>query len=439
MDPLTPLPSPETVSPPKPSFITRQRLIVGAVVLVGILTIIGVSFLIHPPKSSSNNDAYFDRPGYNRQQLSDGVGDPMALTLKPSNNVITTTKSGAIIPACSVISPETLKSAGLILSANPVANVISRTYFDGVGNAPIESSEYTLPLSDEGNNCNYFLENSAGDLTLDVYQPTLVTAGAIQDEINRRYTPAAIAGLNGVEVFKRTSSAPNTEAYLIRQGDVSLALRIRLKSDLSSKSAALMKAAVSNLASLKTKPTGASTPIYDSPTYKVAPLLACTLMNNSDIQSLTGHDASPLVTEKLATATGVHVFSSAGDDTAYTYIQNECTRANIGLGSGLVRGEDFNQTLTITTTSYNVVKGAEHVMADMGKDASSKVAVSGIGDEAVVYQNSVNESIFVFRKSRHVVELNFNNILQKNTNLNVPSVMAAKLTPFAKKAAGLIK
>lgn len=450
--PATP---PNDTPPPKSGFrwpLSRKlTLLVGALLLIviAIIVVASLSSKKNGSDSASLDSVYVERDGYPRKEIGDGIADAAALSFEKSNNVIETGQSVKVIPACAVLTFDDIKNEGLLPKANPLSGVVSRSYFDGEGNANIPYSQYSLPFMEESNYCTYALQTSVDSVSIDVYQPFLTSEAAIADEISSNYTSAApISGLDGIQLYKGTKSSgtsENASEYLARKGDVTLKLRVALKSDREAKSQALLKKAFANLAAVQSTPVGAPTARYDSPTYKQSYLAACQFLKNDDIQLLTGTDASPLVSEKLATATGVKQFKSLGDKTNYLYIENTCSRTGTGEGvaasqtGGLV---DTDQNMQVKTTSYDKAKGAEHAMksdSDSNSNYKDVQKLSGIGDEAIAFKNNVGENIIQLRKGRYIVELTFNSASQSYGGLNDMSKMVAKLTPYAQKIANAIK
>jgi hypothetical protein len=389
--------------------------------------------------------AYYDRDGYDRKQIGNGIGDPAALKMQKSDAVIST-GAVATIPACTIITTDDLKSAGLLLKANSYATVIDRAYFDGVGAGKLEYGQYSTPSFENSNHCRYALEGHLDSVSVDVYQPFIVSKNALDDDIKRRYAPApAISGLAGVELFKRKNDSAGAsqedDEYYIRKGDVTLALRLTITADRQTKGEALIKVAVANLAKVQAAPQGTPTAGYDSPTFKGKYLQACTLMTNDDIKQLTGNDAQPLVSEGLASATGVSRYRSLGDETSYNYIENQCTRANGNRGIDTSTGSllNLNQNLHIKATSFDAARGAQNSMAATTSTARGVVRVAGLGDEAIAFKDSANQNTLTFRKGRFIVELVFNRTNQKIGGLTDLQRMVDKLDPFAQKAADQIK
>jgi hypothetical protein len=162
------------------------------------------------------------------------------------------------------------------------------------------------------------------------------------------------------------------------------------------------------------------------------------MYRKKNIKALTGNDASPLVQEGVASATGV-ITHSTGDGALDVYIENTCARTTGSEGrvtspNGQVSA---SQSLDITTTSFDVTAGAERSMAykSGGKDV---VKVPGVGDEAILVKNNVGDVLLTFRKGRFIVQLTLDRSNQSRFGLSDPQAMLAKLTPFARSAADRI-
>ncbi|HMH70103.1 MAG TPA: hypothetical protein VK502_01795, partial [Candidatus Saccharimonadales bacterium] len=342
-----------------------------------------------------------------------------------------------IVPACNVLTIDDFTQQKLYLGANSLPTVITRTYIDGVGKAPLDPSEYTLPSTGDANKCFYTLEQSDGFVGVTVYQPPLVANGAVQDTLSRSYAPTTVAGLDSaVRVFKNTKNRDGETTYMLQIGDVSAEVLLRIGQSKATDS--LLQLASKNIMSLQKNAQGVAPANYNSPTFKKSVVRACDLMSNDDIKSLTGNDASQFVDESLATATGVvSQANSDGSFQYYNYIQNSCDRYNSGIGSGLVRGQAFDQKLDVTATSFQDDQGAKNGFASTKKGAANAVAAK-VGDEALGYKDSAGQNTMVLRQGRFIIEMVFNRTLQRN-GLENTATMTEKLTPYAQSVAGRLK
>jgi hypothetical protein len=220
---------------------------------------------------------YYDRDGYDRKKLSTGIGDPAALALQKSDDVISTGDKVATIPACAVVTVDDLKRVGKRLFVNSFATAIMRSYFDGVGRGPLGNPQQ-LPVGGEGNECAYALTGKSEPefVTVNVYQPFMLATAVLDREIKSSWTRAPAGSVpDGVEVFEKsrnttsTNSKSQQDTYLLRKGEVAVSLDFTLADDnRQADYDALMKAAVTNIARVQAKPVGTPTVHYDSPTFK---------------------------------------------------------------------------------------------------------------------------------------------------------------------------
>ncbi len=386
---------------------------------------------------------YIERENYPRKEIGSSIADATAMQLNKSSDAVKTTKGTVIMPACTVITQSDLRDNGLLPQANPNPVGITMSYIDGSGSGTIPFGSSGVPRFNNSNECRYSLQKDLSSVTLDVYQPYLVSEHAIQDELGRLYDKApAISGVSGVDLYQRkaresaSASDANVTEYFVRQGtDVSFYLRVDYKTDRQVKVEALIKTALHNISQLATAPQGAPHPTYkNSPTYKQTYLRACSLLDDDGMKALASVPAAAFLTESISNSTGVTQFPKRNDQTLYVYVQNECERDGVGGGvsgdsSGLYNASPKMQ---ITTTSYNDIKAARNEMDSTKQGYKEILQVPGIGDQAVVVRNSVGENQLIMRKDRFIISLTYDTLGQKNHGIDDQTKYAAALQPFAK-------
>jgi hypothetical protein len=447
-------PSPEVPGPRKRFRWPLSRkitIIVGVVVLVVGLLLVAIAINGSKDKQAdtnglslapgSVNGPYVEREGYPRKEIGSAIADAMALKYDKNTSPVKTSKGVVVLPACSVISQDDIRKAGLRTAANPTAGSTERSYIDGQGSGLIPFGAYSVPSFDEANYCRYSLEDSNGSVTIEVLQPFMVSEYAITDEITRNYDAApAIAGVSGVQLFQRKpgdnkSSANVSEYYIRKDANVSLKLRVDLKDNRQSKTEALIKTAAASIARLAASPEGVPKATYDSPTYKQKYLRACYFLADEDMQILAGVPAAAMVEERIANSTGVIQYKNYQDETLYTYVQNGCSREGVGKGVGVSESGGLANNsphMDITTTSYDKAKAAEYALRFDAKQSKTTLTIPGVGDEAIIIANSVGENVMFIRKDRFVVELKYNTLNQRSGGLNDQNKMADALLPYAK-------
>lgn len=429
---------PETIPPRRGN---RKKILLIA--LVAFVVILCGAVLIKMLSGNQKDDTkqgpnrsdaaiYKEREGYNPADLGETIGDPFALNLSKYDDPFKIA-SGPLVFACNVLTVNDLASQKAYVAANSEPNAVSRIFIDGVGIEGPKVNNSTVPDgSKDGNNCRYQLQDGAGVLEMNVYQPPLVATRAIQDQISRLY--ASADSVNGLPTYKRKEeSDKKTHSYILISGND--ALDIRFDSDKLSevKRSELLKLAAKNFVDLHSTPKGPALVSYDTPTYKKAYARACDMISNDDIKSLTGNNASLYATEGLATATGV---AKVGGN-LYNYLTTSCSRYNTALGSGLTAGP-FDQQLDLKITSFQNDAPAKFLLSEKTKDTNEKTAAN-IGDEGYGFRDVSGQNAVVFRQGRFVVELYFNRTVQANAGLTEVGAMNQKLTPYSQALATKLK
>lgn len=434
-------PTENATPPPAPKQSNKKTLliVIGSVVLVLLLIGVGITILIgmmsSQNKAATTDDSlYYNREGYDPKDYGKTIGDPLALSMDKLGSPVNTS-GGPIIYACNLIMIKELSEHKIYLDPRSDAKGVTRNYVDGVGKQNVETSEYTLPSSDEENNCSYSLQSSILSTILDitVYQPPFVAKGAIDDTIDRLYTKTD--SINGLETYKYKDRGGSTlNQYMMRSGKSAVQVLFNGSKTDQDKQKEVLNIVAKNFANQQTNPKGPAEAVYDTPTFTKKYAKACDFISNDDIKSLTGSDASVFANEALASATGV---AQTTDGKLYNSITTGCSRFNAGLGSGIGAGP-FDQKLDVTMTSFNDEKGAKFYFVESGRDAKEKTMMSA-GDEAFGYRDTADQNTVIMRKGRFIVEIVFDRTVQKNANLQETAAMTQKLTPYAQQVASKLE
>jgi hypothetical protein len=421
---------------PKKTFSPKVIGIIAAVIIVGLAIFFGLS---QNKKSGGGNGSnqldtsdtslYHNREGYDPAKYQPGTGDPLALNWNNTAKPMTASNGTKIIPSCNIISLQNLQDLKAYVATDHTPTLVYRTYLDGVGRAKLETIDAYLPSTSDANECSYILNSAKSDnsdslITIDLYQPPLVTTDIVQSQIDRNYMPASDIG--SVKVFTYKKDRENEHTYMLRSNDVSVQLKLRLEPEHESKRQQLLETAVKNLTAQQTSTQGWAKTEYDTPTFKKSIALACELVNDNDFIALTGASSSQFVREFIATGTGVIKLPSGK---GANLIENRCIRENgDSRGSSIgSTGTNFDQSLDIQTSSYQSDEGARYQMKSTKNVYTNAKDFSGIGDEAYTYRDKSGNYTTLMRKGRFVVELVLDRTDQDRVGITDESSNTAKL------------
>lgn len=401
------------------------------VIVIGAAIIKAVS---HKDTKSTGNitgdeNIYHMRAGYNIKDYGSDIGDPLALTMGKAGKPLTTSK-GSVIFACNVMTITDINSQKIYLDPRADGKAVTRNYIDGVGQQTVETEDYSVNDGDKGNSCMYSLQ-SGGLLEFDVYQPPYTTTSAIQDQISRNFIKTDDNG--GLATYRDKDNDETLAGYMLVSGNDAVEVKFNGTKLTQAQEKTILGMAAKNFADQQKNSKGAAIAAYDTPTLKKPYAMACDLVSNADIKSLTGSDASVYAEEGLSSATGVEKVNG----NLYTYLTTTCSRFNADLGSGIGAGA-FDQKLDVTVTSFSSTEPAKHTMEQTAKSVKNKTDAT-IGDEGFGYTDSVGQNTILFRQGRFIVELVFDRTLQKKAGLQDVMAMTQKLTPFAQQTAAKLK
>ncbi len=399
----------------------KKALIITASTVVAFgLLLLGAWWWLGTDGGSSTR---YQRPGYSAEDVTGAIGDPEAIVMTAKSEPAQYRGTSAL-QACNILTLGNLHQQGLHLIPNSLVGPVQRKYPDGQGQAAFDPNPFSLPTLDI-NECSYSLKTKPGHVSIRLYQPNYVAVSAINREVSRDYQP--VPDINGVKVYKAIRAGEAGEYdYFLRLGDVGVNVDARLGAgDTDQIMSKLLAAATQNLAAQGTHPTGPAIIHYDSPTFKKSYANGCELTTGADVQAIFGGSVGPFVEETLASAVGVINFTTAGDETDYTYIRHDCTRRAVGTDSTARR------SLRTRTTSYVLPKPAEHDLAFSKSQAEEGAPDVKIGDEAFLESESETSHTLVFRRGRFVIEL----LLYDSTKQTSSEQAIQKLTPIAQRIA----
>lgn len=439
--------------PSKPRW-PRKKVI--TLIVVGVLVLLGISILIGKlsdngtPSDTDSSNVYYDRPGYDRSKLGNGIGDPLALKMDNTSQAVSH-RGKAVIQACNLLPLSDLAENDFLLKANTLPSVVTRAYNDGVGKAAygkvFGSSLTSFGLGLDVNNCSYVLEADAlATVSISSFQPFTVPASVIQQEIEDSFTASGTVESMKSYTSKRQSAAKlpgetDRKEYLVVKPDKSgFLVSMKLPSGKEGKAQELLKTIAANFIQESKKPSAPAATSYDSPVFDKSFVPACNIITNADIRALSAQDASPLVLEGIASSVGVIEYGTSQDNTRkYNYISNECTRTTIGGGLALTGGGEAR--LKAATTSYledTPAKGQIEQNRHTNPNNKQNMPISGVGDEAVAYLSAVGDVHIIFRKGQIVVDVSIDKTTQRKLGTQGLSATTAKLTPIAQSIASRV-
>ncbi len=434
MNPETQSPMPNVNQPVPPGGgFGRKRLlmIVGAVLLVIIIVIIALMAgggKKDNGDTGGNQNVTYDRPGFDRAKLGEGIGDPAALVFKKAAAPVSYQGTN-IVQACSVFGLDDVKQAGLVLRPHTLTVAFQRNYLDGQSNAAIRPATYLDGGGLESNYCHYTLGGSDDGQSLDVqvFQPPYSAAEALDYAISRNLQDAGTIG--GFKAYKKTETDTETKTTtLLRSGDSALQVVTRFKS--SDKTNAVVERAAANFTRLLSAPDGPPNVEIDSPLMPGGVANACVLLTPGDVSTAFATEVSPFVTEAATTAVGIITFTSKGK--AYNFATHDCERRP------LASQNDINslnpRALKLEATTYRDEEAAKiDMQSHQAIDKQVQQVSTKVGDE-VFYSNSTGfREVLNVRKGRYILRLS-NSDKQLSSSQKIQ-----QLTTAAQAVVGRIK
>jgi hypothetical protein len=410
----------------KPRF-SRKKLLVMAVIALLVIFGIAVALANGGKKDDGTNkptgNVYYDRPGFERSKLGDAIGDPAPLITK-SGAAAVSYKGSPVVQACNLLTVEELRKQGLQLSPNSLT-AFERTYFDGQSQGTLNTFSSSLASMGDTNDCTYPLDDDNGTMSIDVYQPAYNQPSAITYEL-RQYT--ANGSVAGLARYERTFE--DSTYYLLRDGDSAIQIQLRKVSDKAVAEKLLSKVA-ENYTHEKGAPAGPVQFTYSSPVFNKTYLNGCSLITANDVTQLFDSEASPLVTERAATATGVTYYTQQKNPTYYSRIEHACVRQAVS------DGFSDRKSLTAETTSFTTDEAAKLEMQSGRRLDADVISVSTkIGDDVYFSNTTGNNPEMVIRKGRFVVNLS---MYDQTKSRMTQRDQVQRLTPIAQSLVARIK
>lgn len=422
MDPNNPAPNPTNngftsyTTPPenesggqKRKLLSKKALLIGGAVLLVIIILIVV--LGGGKKSNQQNSTgtqldssvYVERKGYFNE--NGGIGDAEALFSEPGGTIATFKGQNAIQP-CALITIKDIRDNGVYIYANPLAGPVRQSTYTGQGNQTAAPSEYTLPIN--RNSCTYTVQkDKPGDpasIDVTVYQSFDASAAALDDEVERRFTPRA--GIDGTDfkVYKNVkinNLSPTESTYFLRNNTVAAELRIDLTD--KSKEEVFLKL----LAERLKKAESTSTPVvkygYKSPVMKDTIYSSCNILDDTNFKQVMGADAAPLTNQEFATAIGITTHPETQKN--FNYSSYNCKRE--------IAKDQGSGAFYIQTQTFEDAADAKY-MFDISQEAkalaSNIQAVSpAIGDGSYYGDPAAMRNALVVRKGRLIIYASYYN------------------------------
>lgn len=441
--------NPDIQNPPKKWPFSRKMTLIlagGLVALIILIVAIIMAVNGNKPEAENNSQATtYDRPGYDRAKLGDGVADPFAVKFTPDSSPVDY-KGAKVVQACNVLTLDNLTEQGLKIKANTIPTPIARTVNDGVGQGEYAKTVYASSftgksLGSDVNSCSYVLEEDENSSTVIVnsLQPFAVPSDVIDEELQKNYT--ASGNIEGLELFtkkaSKISSSDTTEYIAIERGKGAFYLLAELSGDQAAKKQPLLEAAAKNFVREQANPSGVAKLEYDSPIFNKDITRACDLITNDAVRSLSGRDAGPLAREGIAPS--IAALTLPGDKTPHLNIRNECTRSTAGGGSGLGGDGPGDFSFKTETTSFLTdapAKRAIEIFSQPNPNNKGNAELPAqVGDGGVAYTDASGGYHVVFVKGRVVADLSISPQSLRATQITSLQAAAEKLTPIAKTMA----
>lgn len=175
---------------------------------------------------------------------------------------------------------------------------------------------------------------------------------------------------------------------------------------------AVLAKAAGNFTRLLTSPDGPAKATFASPLMPLTAANACELLLASDVTSLFGEEASPIVGEALTTAVGVINFRN-DKNSERNFVTHDCERGAPGSEADAF---SFNtRAVKLEATTYRDVEGAkEHMLFHKARDKKVTAPSQKVGDEAIFSAGfgGIQEELMV-RKGQIILE--FSNQAKQGT------------------------
>lgn len=419
MDPL--VPDGSSTAQPKRQRLGRKGWLIIAVIAAVVMALL--SFFIFGSRPQQD-DVYHDREGFDRSKLSDSIGDPAALISKTGGSTVTY-KGEKIIQACNLLTIEELRKMDIKILPSSMTS-FERTYFDGQSEGKLYSFPTSLASGEDSNMCGYPLNEQRSTIDIDIYQPAYSQPSAIDYELSsfeRR------GSLEGFARFERT--VEDSTYYLMRDGDSALQVYLRKISDknLADK---IVSTITKNYKREKAAPAGPVQFAYGSPIFERGYLNGCDVTKAADVKRIFSADTAPLVTERVATATGVVHYSTQEESERFAYIDHTCVRKAVSKS-----GFGDRQSFTIETMSFTKEEAAKLQMAS-GRQLDDKVAEISqkVGDDSYFSYTTGDNPEMTIRKGRFIMNISMYDQAQPDID---DQQMIQALTPVAADVINRVK
>lgn len=375
----------------------RHFLKIGIIVTILVAAAVLIAILFteaakrEAERAALDGSTRIDRDGYT--QVAESIGDPAALTQRETTIPVNYNGS-AVIDACHLLPLDTIRDQSLFVTPSTAPDAISRYYFDG---STVELDPFFLEselIVRDVNSCSFSLadeERRQGGIRVEVFQP-----GYSNDEALRRVLDDyLIQGdiISGVQKYDRVRNTivDGGVAHYLQKDQTYVGVEFNLGKDKQDTVDALLERVAERLATVASSPRGPIGFGVESPTFDATFTSACAISEAVDVVRVFEQTASPIVQERLATATAI----VGENDNRSNSINHQCIRR--------VSGDPQEApSLTIDVTSYENDAAAETAVKALRNDGSLPTPAP-VGDDSFFTVTGSAENRFVFRSEKTVV------------------------------------
>lgn len=357
----------------------------GAALLMA-LVMAGCATTISGVPAASTGVLVTTRPDY--PPPGPAVADYGALVSEPGGEAVAY-RGVSVVQACDLFTLDDIPSAGLRLLPGTSDGLVSRTYFDGQGDADLPVEPRNLLAED--NTCYYILgeDTARTSITLQVHQPSYVGQKAIDNELRDRYRAGASMG--EVEVFEPVRPFGEFTVRWLRYRDVYVELTV----DTMPQTQAVLGAVAARLPSVADDPSGPRRFGYRSPTFPTRYVNGCEISTADDFRAMFQVEPSPSVEEGLAPGIGRIRYDNGLEA---NYVHHRCARRTSQTYF------DGGSSLTVAAMSFDSVEGVVEQLASIRSLTGMPDTPVQLGDESV-YGLYHDEEAIVFRAGTAMIAL----------------------------------
>jgi hypothetical protein len=404
---------PQQPPPPQRNTGRTVRTVIVVVCVIAVAVIAVVAVMKNKSDSDGKAAANPNSDGRTAQRKGFQSGtdaDPAPLS-EGAPGPAASYRGQQVVQACNLLTVADIHRIGLLLEPNSLPNTVNfeRSYIAADGTAPLSTSSIGFESADGGaiNHCNYSFhgKGKTNDTLSIAVSQTAYVPGANQPMsiAAERYVHKPNLGNVQVYSYRRQPDHPGDAVgdAVMRLGGVTVNFSFDLEAGgPAEKLDAVATAIGHNLAAQVARPQGIRPIQYRSPVFTKSVVSACDLLTPAAFTAAFHIPASPLVTERPATAIGSTTFPN--DPQSYNNVYTACDR-----GTG--QDDPLSRTaLELQVTSYQSEKAA-------GKDIAAQKQLDGgvptatrLGDESIVELKAPSAQFtgaMSIRKGRFVLSL----------------------------------